>query len=90
MSNTLTWCKQHYPIGSRWNIERGWWVDFQTGDYHRDRINGTVIKHWRATGNTPGLTLLCDDGREYGGEPTHLIPREAQNDCRGQLSLFSR
>jgi len=75
------------PIGSRWNIKRFWWINFQAGVYHEDRINGTVTKHWRATGNMPGLTLLCDDGREHGGEPIHLAPREPCGKFVGQMAL---
>ncbi len=87
MSYALRYCKAHYPIGSRWSIERFWWVDFRAGVGHEDRINGTVTKHWRATGDMPGITLLCDDGLEYGGEPAVLEPRVVAEAFVGQMEL---
>lgn len=90
MSNALRLCKEHYPIGSRWNIARFWWIDFRAGHGHHDRIAGTVTKHWRADGDMPGITLLCDDGREHGGEPSILEMRETADAWVGQMELDIR
>ena len=88
MSHALRLCKEHYPIGSRWNIKRFWWVDYGRGIEHHDRINGTVVKRRRAHGDMPGLTLLCDDGRKFGGEPMILELREARDPFVGQMALI--
>ena len=88
MSYALRWCKEHYPIGARVNIKRFRWISFKDGVYEEDRCNGTVIKHWRATGDMPAFTVLCDDGREFGGEFIHLEPREVRDEYRGQMALF--
>lgn len=88
MSYALRWCKENLPVGMRVNIKRSWWVDWDKGIYHTDRCNGTVVKHWRATGDMPGITVKCDDGREHSGEPNHLEPREIGEPFRGQVDMW--
>ena len=87
MSHALRLCKECYPIGSRWSIARFWWIDFRAGLGHQDRITGTVTKHWRALGDMPGVTVLCDDGREHRGEPAILEMRPAYEAWAGQMEL---
>jgi hypothetical protein len=86
MSYALRLCKQHWPLGTRVHIKRFWWVDSKTG--HQDQCDGTVIKHWQATGDRPGITVMCDDGREHSGEPCVLWAKKLDEHPIGQIEMF--
>jgi len=75
MSHALRLCKERWPIGLRLSVLRQRWIGARAERHETLRIDGTVVKHWRATGDRPAITVLCDDGIEASGEPCILDVR---------------
>jgi len=76
VSHALRLCKERWPIGTRVSVQRERWLGERAERYESVRIDATVIKHWRATGDRPGITVLCDDGIEASREPCVFNVRE--------------